>query len=53
MLYKIYISSEASLKNVHAMQILPVHIGDCNLPTRQLSFLLTILIEKDWGEKSP
>ena len=38
MLYKIYISSEASLKNVHAMQILPVHIGDCNLPTRQLCF---------------
>ena len=33
MLYKIYIPS---LKNVHAMQIFPVHIGDCNLPTHQL-----------------
>ena len=29
MLYKIYISSEASLTYVHAMQIFPVHIGVC------------------------
>ena len=44
MLYKIYISSEASLKNVHPMQIFPVHIIDCNLPTHQPEGL---------GKKSP
>ena len=38
MLYNIYISGEASQKNVHAMQIFPVHIGDCNLPTYLLCF---------------
>ena len=38
MLHKIYINSEASLKNVHAVQIFPVHTGDCNLPTHQLRF---------------
>ena len=36
MLYKIYISREASLVYVHAMQIFPVHIGVCSLPTHQL-----------------
>ena len=52
MLYKIYISSEASLTYVHAMQIFPVRIGVSNLPTSFVS-LLTILVEKDWGKKSP
>ena len=52
MLYNIYISSEASLTYVHAMQIFPVRIGVSNLPTSFVS-LLTILVEKDWGKKSP
>ena len=36
MISKIYISSEASLTYVHAMQKYPVHIGVCNLPTHAL-----------------
>ena len=53
MLYKIYISGEASLKNVHAMQIFPVHIVTVIYQLANFVFLLTILIEKDWGKKSP
>ena len=57
MLHKICISCEASLKNVHAMQISPVHIGDCNLPTSFVFLVMTsfvfLVIEKGWGERSP
>ena len=36
-IYKIYISSEASLTYVHTIQIFPVHIGVCNLPTHAIA----------------